>query len=342
VKVRRRVEWILLVACLVVATACSSSSEQSAHSASTSSTARVEHRGGVPDGYPLDHDVVAPLVITDVDDDPIPVTGTDGKVHVVYELEILNAAPRPATITRVDTLAGGADGHVVATIGPDEVRARSLLVAAYGTPFTEIPVGRTAVVLLDDVFASRADVPATSTHRIKAAFGAAPTADLEPVGARYPDSVTQVGGVVHASNERPVVLGPPVAGDGWIAGNGCCGNSSHRGAVQPVGGRLNGTERFAIDFARLDTSNDRAVTFHGDGTTNEDYLAYGAPLLAVADATVVSVQSDVPDSTPQVAPTDVSIEELGGNHVILDIGAGNYVYYAHLIPGSATVKVGDT
>ncbi len=339
----RRIKLIVLVACLVVAgaTACSSSDEQAAPS-STPTTARATDRGGVPEGYPLDHDVVAPLVISALGDDPIPVTGTDGKVHVVYELEILNAAPRPATITRIDTLAGVADGPVVATIGPDEIEARSLLVAAYGAPFTEIPVGGTAVVLLDDVFASRRDVPATSNHRMQATFGAAPSAELEPIAARYPDSVTQIGGVVHASTQRPVILGPPVAGDGWVAGNGCCGNSSHRGAVQPVAGRLNGTERFAIDFVRLDSDVEGVVTFRGDGTKNKDYFAYGTPLLAVADGTVVSVQADVPDSTPQHAPTDLSIEQLGGNHVILDIGGGNHVYYAHMIPGSAAVKVGDT
>jgi len=341
--VRRRVEWILLVACLVVAgvTACSSSNEQTAPS-STARAARAGDRGGVPEGYPLDHDVVAPLVVSSLGADPIPVAGTDGKIHVVYELEILNAAPRPATVTRIDTLAGGADGPVVATIGPDDVRARSLLVAGYGAPFTEIPVGRTAVVLLDDVFAARGDVPATANHRVQATFGAAPSAELGPVAARYPDSVTQIGGVVHASNRRPVVLGPPVAGDGWVATNGCCGNTSHRGAVVPASGRLNATERFAIDFVRLDPDVDGVVTHRGDGTKNDDYLAYGAPLLAVADGTVVSIQSDVPDSTPQHVPTDLAIEQLGGNHVILDIGGGSYVYYAHMVPGSATVKVGDT
>jgi hypothetical protein len=334
---------MLLVACFVVLCAACTSSEKAARPVSTSATSVADDRGGVPEGYALDHDVVAPLVITAVGDDPIPVTGTDGKVHEVYELEILNVAPRPATITRIDTLAEGADGPVVATIGQDEVRARSILVAAYETsPFTEIPVGRTAVVLLDDVFATRDDVPARSNHRVQARFGAAPSTDLQAVAARYPDSVSQIGGVVHASNQAPVIIGPPVTGGGWVATNGCCGNSSHRGAMMAVGGRLNASERFAIDFVRLDTTADGVVTFHGDGSRNEDYLAYGAPLLAVADGTVVSVLSDVPDSTPQHAPTDLAFEQLGGNHVILDIGDGNYVYYAHMIPGSATVKVGDT
>lgn len=326
--------------------ATSSSGPAATGAATTGTTTRTssnnDGRGGVPEGYPLDHDVVAPLVITTVGADPIPVTGTDGKVHVVYELEVLDVAPRPATITKVQTLGGGADGPVVATLGPEEVRSRSILVAGYvSSPFVDIPVGRTALLLIDDVFASRADVPATVTHRIDATFGAAPSADLAPVAARYPDSVSQIGGAVHVSNQSPVVLGPPVAGDDWIATNGCCGNSSHRGAMMAVGGRLNGSERFAIDFLRLDTTVRPPVTFHGDGTENTDYLAYGVPLLAVADGTVASVLSDVRDSTPQHAPTDLTFEQLGGSYVILDIGGGNFVYYAHMVPGSATVKVGD-
>lgn len=339
-----RLVRVLLVATLVVsAAACSSSaSDGSTSTTSTSSDAVGDGRGGVPEGYPLDVDVVAPLAITTMGADPIPVTGTDGKVHVVYELEILNAAPRPATITTIETLAGGPDGEAVATIGADEVRDRSMLVADFGqSTFTEIPVGRTALVLLDDVYATRADVPERVTHRIEATLGAAPSAALEPVGARYPDSFSQIGGSVRTSDQAPVVLGPPLVGDDWIATNGCCGLTSHRGAIMPVGGRLNAAERFAIDFLQFDTSVDPPVTFHGDGTKNEDYLAYGEPLLAVADGTVVSVLSDVPDSTPQQSPTGLLFEQLGGSYIILDIGGGNFVYYAHMVPGSALVKVGD-
>ena len=69
--------------------------------------APADGRGGVPPGYPLDVDVVAPLVITTISPDPIPVTGTDGKVHVAYELSVLNSGPRPATITKIETLADG-------------------------------------------------------------------------------------------------------------------------------------------------------------------------------------------------------------------------------------------
>ena len=343
----RRAPLVAVLATAGVLTACSSSdgSRPPGSSGTTGATAPAtvaDRRGGVPPGYPLDVDVVAPLTITTVGADPIPVTGTDGMVHVVYELEVLNTGPRPATITSIETMADGPEGPVVATIGPDEVRDRSILVANYGlTTFTDIPVGRTALVLLDAVFPRRPDVPRDLIHRISASFGDAPVPELEAVGARYPDTVTQIGGSVRPSDQTPVVIGPPLAGGDWVATNGCCGRTSHRGAVMAVGGRINAAERFAIDFLRIDTTVSPVVTFDGDGSRNEDYLAYGVPLLAVADGTVVSVLSDVADSTPQVVPTDLSFAQLGGSYVILDIGGGNFVYYAHMVPGSATVRVGE-
>lgn len=37
----------------------------------------------------------------------------------------------------------------------------------------------------------------------------------------------------------------------------------------------------------------------------------------------------------------ITLETVGGNHVILDLGAGRYACYAHLQPGSIRVKPGD-
>ena len=329
-----RLRWLAAAASVVMLAACTGSPAPEPAPA-------ADGRGGVPPGYPLDVDVVAPLVITTMAPDPIPVTGTDGKVHVVYELQVLNDSPRQATITSVETLADGPDGAVVATMDRADVRSSSLLVAGFGETLAGIPVGRTAVVLVDDVFETRAAIPGALTHRITAAFGAPGSEHMAGLAARYPSTVSQIGGPVRVSAETPVVIGPPLAGAAWGAGNGCCGLTSHRGAVQPLGGRLNAAERYAIDWVRFDTTTDPATTSHGDGTANTDYLAYGADVLAVADATVVSVVSTLRDEPPQRAPTTLGLEQLGGNYVILDIGGGAYVFLAHLIPGSATVRVGD-
>lgn len=64
-------------------------------------------------------------------------------------------------------------------------------------------------------------------------------------------------------------------------------------------------------------------------------------MLAVAPGTVVEAMRDLPDQPPGVAPTNLTIPEIAGNHVILDLGGGRYAMYAHLAPHSVTVHVGD-
>ncbi len=37
----------------------------------------------------------------------------------------------------------------------------------------------------------------------------------------------------------------------------------------------------------------------------------------------------------------MTLENADGNHIVLDLGDGSYAFYAHLEPGSITVKAGD-
>jgi hypothetical protein len=117
----------------------------------------------------------------------------------------------------------------------------------------------------------------------------------------------------------------------------------------PLGGRINGAERYAVDYTRLDINAQPLVdqkagtvaTFHGDRTKNDSYLAWDQPILAVADGTVVQVVSDAPDIPPGALPEGVAVGDLTGNRITVDIGGGVYAQYAHLRQGSLTVKVGD-
>ena len=87
--------------------------------------------------------------------DPIPVRGTDGLLHVAYELEVLNTSPREATITKVETLADATDGPAVGDISGPEVVARSMIVGDYTIPpepVTTVPSGRTALLIIDDTY----------------------------------------------------------------------------------------------------------------------------------------------------------------------------------------------
>ncbi|GAA2510944.1 M23 family metallopeptidase [Streptomyces gobitricini] len=88
---------------------------------------------------------------------------------------------------------------------------------------------------------------------------------------------------------------------------------------------------------------------------NGDFPAFGAPLLAVADATVVHAEDGLRDhlsrnslpALPYFFLVEGAFRSLGGprhiigNHVVLDLGNGTYAMYAHLRRGSLQVRAGD-
>ena len=96
-------------------------------------------------------------------------------------------------------------------------------------------------------------------------------------------------------------------------------------------------QRFAIDWEQIDAEN-RVVK--GDTKTLSNYVIYGREVLAVADGTVVSSRNDLPEQVPGALPQGMTIDQADGNFVVLDIGGGSYVLYAHMQPGSVTVKAG--
>jgi hypothetical protein len=336
---------LVLVVAVALLAGCASTESRASRDASTGSDAR----GGVAAGYPTDQDVLSPLLIRTVAPKPIPVTGTDGKVHVDYELEVLNFSPRVAILGQLETLDGGPAGKAVTTVDAEALAGRTVVIMDPNrAPTAEIPPGRTGLILVDDVYDHLADVPTSVTHKLSATF--APLApDFQWAAALWPgDPVSLIGGAVTTSAESPVVIGPPLTGADWLAGNACCDYNNHRNVLLPVGGRINGAERYAVDWFKWDHAGARErlaqgvlPTFRGDPTKNEDYLAYGEPLLAVAAGTVVTVVSDTPDSKPSALPEGIGLAELGGNQIIIDIGNGVYASYLHLVPGSPTVKVGD-
>jgi murein DD-endopeptidase MepM/ murein hydrolase activator NlpD len=107
-----------------------------------------------------------------------------------------------------------------------------------------------------------------------------------------------------------------------------------------VEGRAVIAQRFAIDWVRLWSADS---TSKGDQKLNESYRAYGAEVLAVADATVVAIKDGIPQNIPgeHSRAVPITMETIAGNHIILDLGGGRFCMYAHLQPGSLKVKAGD-
>jgi murein DD-endopeptidase MepM/ murein hydrolase activator NlpD len=142
------------------------------------------------------------------------------------------------------------------------------------------------------------------------------------------------------------VISPPLRGKNWVALNGCCDPGwAHRDAILPVNMKLNNSQRFAIDWKR---TNDQGEFYTGDKTHNESYVDYGSPVYAVADGTVTSTLDNVDANAQGILPAadpvlaaKLTVENIDGNHIILDIGGGVYAMYAHFIKGSLLVKPGD-
>jgi hypothetical protein len=264
-------------------------------------------------------------------DPPQPVKGSDGKYHLVYELVLTNTSPGTATVESVETI-DSKSGEVVGTLAGAEVAARTTLLNGSLDPAQKIGSAQVAVLYLDAAFEDRRSVPKEIEHRVKTGF------DLPP-GALFPEATTDVGALTGVSTKKPVVIGPPMRGENWVAANGCCTVSTHRGAVGVFDQRLLAAERYAIDWIRTD--DEGHVVLPSESTNLKDYPEYDRPILSVKGGKVVKAVDRYPDLKPGVRNPDYTLEDAPGNHVIVDIGGGRYAIYAHLKPGSVTVQEGD-
>jgi murein DD-endopeptidase MepM/ murein hydrolase activator NlpD len=125
------------------------------------------------------------------------------------------------------------------------------------------------------------------------------------------------------------VIGPPLKGGVWIALNGPGADSGHRLSMMTIEGRLRIPQRFGVDWIRA-AAGVAAVA------------SAGADVIAVSDGTVVHVKDGVPDNQPgaKAPAVPITVDTVGGNVVVLDIGGGHFVFYAHLQPG-LPVKAGQ-
>ena len=112
----------------------------------------------------------------------------------------------------------------------------------------------------------------------------------------------------------------------------------HRMALNGLNGKYWAAERFAIDYVQMQPDG---RLFTGDKAKLESYAYFGADIHAVADGPVVAVVDDLPEQVAGASPTGLPLDQYGGNHIVQDIGDGNYAFYAHLKTGSVKVKPGD-
>jgi hypothetical protein len=282
---------------------------------SLGSTANAQSNGVVPF-------TVTPVVMH-VKNTPVPVKGSDGLYHLVYELKLDNFAGDAAVVKGIDAIDAGT-GATVASLTPADLAQRMAVNDKRTAPGTLGPA-QGGLVYMHLSFKDAAAVPRSLVHRLSIAF-----AEGEPF----------VGIVARTVPAAPtaLVLEPPLRGALYIAGDACCDSTRHVRATLPLDGQLFTSQRFAVDWEQLDGVGRIYV---GDPKKVDSYHVYGKQIHAVASGKVVAAFDGLDDQVPGALPS-LPPEQADGNHVVLDLGDGRYALFAHMRKGSVAVSAGQT
>lgn len=310
----------LTLGALVVLTGCSPSTEQA-------STATTSAPAPAPSSSAAAAPPVATPLLARVVAAPVPVPATDGRTHLAYELLLTNSMNQDVTVDSLQVRPG--DGAPLLTLSGAELADRTRVLGTT-TPTALLGPSQSALIWVD-VSTENGSAPTTLSHDIGVRLA-------EPMPPLLPETLTETVAPVTVQTREPVVIAPPLRGPGWWDANGCCGMTAHRTAINPIDGELWGAERFAIDYVQL-LPDGRLFT--GDMKNPASFAYFGADVHAVADGPVVAVLDGLPEQVPGVNPTGLRLAEYGGNHVVQDIGNGNYAFYAHLKTDSVAVQPGD-
>ncbi|CAN5338237.1 M23 family metallopeptidase [soil metagenome] len=262
---------------------------------------------------------------------PTPLVALD-KNYLVYELNLTNYHTAPAIIDTLEILTA-VNQPALFKYNQQDLTALIHNTGIKGPvqdPFT-IPAGMAKMVYLFLPFTSKADIPKQLIHQIR-------------FKTQHKNEVVHLMIITNPltiNHNDPVIVSPPLRGDYWIAGNAPSNTSGHRTTNLIVNGHSYFAQRYAIDFVQIGKDG---KTYHDDEHSNSNYYAYGQDILAVARGKVVALKDGIPENIPHTDAKAIPIEldTVGGNHLVIDIGQGHYAFYAHMLPGSMKVKLGDT
>jgi len=280
-------------------------------------------------------DQFTPLLASALNGNTQVFRGTDGRQHVVYELIMLNANATPATLQKVEVVSAADPTRAIATYQGVELLAHVRSTANTAVANTEIELNGVRVFLIHIALPDGAAAPERFMHRLTLLGGVTPSPKPQtPVALEY------LAAPLTLSANVPRI-GPPLKGKDWVAFNGCCETSgAHRATSQTVNGGLHFAQRFAIDWLRLDEAG-RLV--NGNPADVHSWISYDSDVLAVADGRVVKTEQNLEDQIPGSLPDPktLTLANVDGNYIVLDLGNGVFAFYAHLRRNSISVSPGE-
>jgi murein DD-endopeptidase len=280
---------------------------------------------------------------------PPTVAVGDSGAFLAYELHVTNLTPGGLALRRVEVRAANDTTRVLFTL------ADTALLRVLTRPgATIMPSARPNIAggTRANVFiwlpVSQSNPPGALTHALTFKRLPPDSATLARVSdstmrARLMgDTATAVlWGAVTPVTPQAVRVSAPLRGE-WMAANGPNNFSGHRRTQLGLNGSVAIAQRFGIDFLQVD---EQGRTFTGtDSTNNKSYYAYGENIHAVGDGRVVAIKDSIPENAPRspvARAVPIDLVTVAGNHVVVDMGGGNFAFYAHIQPGTLRVKLGD-
>lgn len=179
---------------------------------------------------------------------------SDGKTNVVYELHLDSFRAGELTLNKLEVLdnkkalaiyQGTELDGLLARPGTNQLNEKRL-----------IGPGMRAVAFLWLTFDGPDEVPNDLRHRLTFRLAGSES-----------DRVV-IGATVTVLREKPLVLGPPVRGYGWVP-RFVTNTGFHRRGFFPTNGHAVISQRFAIDWGKY--NEDGKILRTGDGSKNSDF-----------------------------------------------------------------------
>ncbi len=260
---------------------------------------------------------------------PTPVLA-EGQWHIIYELNISNTGKRNLQLQKLEILDESTD-KVMQTISGDTLIAALARPGTHNTPDpASIEAGMQTIVFIDLQGDQETPPPQVLYHRL----------GFTPIDGSIKEQNIVSSGTLRINPTPPVVLAAPLRGGNWLASHGLSNTSSHRRSLLTINGPTTIAQRYAIDWTQI---GDDGQIFRGDPAKNSNWTPYNADVLAVANGRIVEVLDGLPENDPTSDTKAIAInyDNAPGNHIVMDIGQGHFVLYAHLKPASLLVHVGD-
>jgi hypothetical protein len=278
---------------------------------------------------------------------PVPVVVEDTQV-LVYELHITNFDTVPLTLKRVEVFGDDQHTQPLTTLTDD---ALATIMQEAGAPMNS-PMDAATKMNMEKTGATNARTIGPAKRVILFLWIKQPPGQPAPTTLRHrmvfiagepdksketaPAETTLEDFSVAVSRDPVPLLAFPFDGGVWVAA-GLSNDAGHRRSIFAIDGHIHSPERFAIDWDKAGPNGDT----HDGTARNENWWGYGEAIHAVADGEVTQVKDGIPENTPRVLPTPVTLDDIAGNYIVMRIAPNRYAAYAHLQGGSIKVRVHD-